>query len=316
MTSKISHSRKFMNTTITIDVIKSAQNSTIEINDAIELAYGEFDRIVKKFTRFNQDSELSNLNRNGGQWTGVSEEFVMLINKMLELSRQTDGAFDPTVIDFLETYGYDPNYDFSKLDNPDLDEMVEKMANTRPSWKEIEVNKAKNEVKLAKEQRIDLGGIGKGYAIDCAYEHLNKFDNFLIDGGGDIRCKGVNDKGEPWKLDLLHKNKVDESGNPEIIGQVKVSDMAIACSGSWARRVKQFHHILDPRTGAPVESMQTVYVSAPDATTADAWATALFVGGKKLLQKLPKKAGAILIDANNKAIITELFPQLITNQKI
>lgn len=297
-----------MNTTITIDVVKDAQHSTVEINDAIEQAFGEFDRIVKKFTRFNQDSELSNLNRNGGSWTGVSEEFVMLVNKMLNLSKATDGVFDPTVIDFLETYGYDPNYDFSKLNNPDLNTMVEKMAQSRPSWKEIEVNEQKNEVKLAAGQRIDLGGIGKGYAIDCAYNHLDKFENFLIDGGGDIRCKGKNDKGESWQLNLLHKNKTDESGNPEVIGQVNVSDIAIACSGSWARRVKQFHHILDPRTGAPVESMQTVYVSAPDATTADAWATALFVGGKDLLERLPKGAGAILIDANNRAIITETFP--------
>lgn len=345
MTSKISHAREFMKTTITIDVIKTEQHSTIEINDAIELAFGEFDRIVKKFTRFNQDSELSNLNRNGGTWTGVSEEFVMLIDKMLELSRATDGAFDPTVIDFLETYGYDPNYDFGKLDNPDLNNVVDKMAKTRPSWREIEVNAEKNEVKLATGQRIDLGGIGKGYAIDCAYRHLDKFESFLIDGGGDIRCKGTNDKGEPWQLNLLHKNKqaaknvdatkdvqtsgrenkaidgkieTDEHGKsdnensaPDVIGQVKVSDMAIACSGSWARRVKQFHHILDPKTGAPVESMQTVYVSAPDATTADAWATALFVGGKELLEKLPAGAGAILIDANNKAIITETFPKFI-----
>lgn len=320
MTSKISHARKFMNTTITIDVVKDEQHSTVEINDAIELAFGEFDRIVKKFTRFNQDSELSNLNRNGGNWTGVSEEFVMLVNKMLDLSKATDGAFDPTVIDFLETYGYDPNYDFSKLDNPDLNNMVEKMAKERPSWREIEVNEQENKVKLAAGQRIDLGGIGKGYAIDCAYDHLDKFENFLIDGGGDIRCKGLNDKGEPWQLNLLHKDKQkmvnpDASSNdqvesaPDIIGQVNVSNIAIACSGSWARRVKQFHHILDPKTGAPVESMQTVYVSAPDATTADAWATALFVGGKELLERLPEGAGAVLIDANNKAIITEKFPK-------
>lgn len=305
---KITKAQQFMNTTITITVIKTGDAKTVDINNAIAAAFGEFDRIVKKFTRFNQDSELSNLNRNSGNWTQVSAEFLMLIEKMLELSRATNGAFDPTVIDFLETYGYDSKYDFSKLDNPDLDKNVKHMAQTRPSWKQIEIDKSQNKVKLMPGQRIDLGGIGKGYAIDCAYAHLDKYADFLIDGGGDIRCKGLNDKNLPWQLELLHKNKLDESGKPEAIGVVNITDQAIACSGSWARRVKQFHHILDPQTGAPIESMQTVYVSAPDATTADSWATALFVGGTDLLANLEPDMGALLIDASNKAIITNQFP--------
>ncbi|MBL8015097.1 MAG: FAD:protein FMN transferase [Candidatus Doudnabacteria bacterium] len=314
-----------MKTTITITVVKHSEHSTVEVNDAITEAFGEFDRIVKQYTRFNENSELSNLNRRSGEWTTVTSEFLMLIKRMLEISAKSDGAFDPTVIDYLETYGYDPNYDFSKLDNPDLDNHVKKLAETRKSWKEIELNEAESSVKLAAGQRIDLGGIGKGYAIDCAYEKLNKYPDFLIDAGGDIRCKGLNDEGKPWKLNLLHKAK-DRSGdgqgdqnlkeslkNPNAgssIGYVEISDLAIACSGSWARRVKQFHHILDPRTGAPVESMQTVYVSATDATLADSWATALFVAGRDLLGKLPAEMGAILIDEHNKAIIAGSFPEL------
>ncbi|MCA9381292.1 FAD:protein FMN transferase, partial [Candidatus Dojkabacteria bacterium] len=99
MKHKIFHSRKFMNTDIDITVIQDGQ-STIEIAEAIESAYGEFERIVKKFTRFNEDSELSNLNRQSGKWVQVSEELVFLVSYMLNMSKKTDGAFDPTIIDF------------------------------------------------------------------------------------------------------------------------------------------------------------------------------------------------------------------------
>lgn len=303
---KLVRERQFMNTTISVQVVKAAELSTVEISDAIEAAFGEFDRIVKQYTRFNQDSELSNLNRRTGEWTEVNSEFFMLISKMLQMARATSGDFDPTVIDFLETYGYDANYDFSKLDKPDLDQSVKKLAQSRPSWRQIQLDEKGKRVKLAHGQRLDLGGIGKGYAIDCAAEKLKHTTNFLIDAGGDIRCSGVNMTGEPWKINLLHKQSEKAS---QVIGQIAVSDISVACSGSWARRVKQFHHILDPRTGAPVESMQTVYVSAPEATTADSWATALFVGGTDLLSRLPSGMGALLLDKDNKAIMAGEFPK-------
>ncbi len=281
----IERQKNFMNTVITIKVVRHDE-STVAISEAIENAFGEFDRIVKKYTRFNEDSELSNLNRMNGEWVKVSDEFFMLIKYMLTLAKKTKGAFDPTIIDFLEVYGYDKNYDFSKLDNPKLNEFVENIAKTRRSFKEIELDAKQKKVKLAKTQRIDLGGVGKGYAIDCAYEKLAEVaDNFLIDAGGDIRVKGKNDKGKWWRAGLLVK---DEKGETRNVGEVELKDEALACSGSWARRVKQFHHIIDPKSGKPVaKKYNTVFVQSPDAITADSWATALFVGDSALLKSIP-----------------------------
>jgi thiamine biosynthesis lipoprotein len=296
-----------MNTIITIVVAQAPGESTVDISDAIEAGFGEFDRVVKKFTRFNQDSELSNMNRNSGKWTNVSEELFMLVSRMLELSKATDGAFDPTIIDFLETYGYDPNYDFSKLDKPDLDKLVKKIASERKSWRDVELDSNNFGIKLAEGQRIDLGGIGKGYAIDLAMEKLKDFKNVLVDGGGDIRVKGVNEDGEPWKLGLKHKAAGQDT--PTIIGQITSTDLALASSGSWARKVKQFHHIINPATGEPADNLQTVFVTAPDATLADSWATALFVGGKELLTRLPEGMSAMLIDKENKAAVSTNFPE-------
>lgn len=291
-----------MNTVITLTVIKTPADRTAEITDAIEDGFGEFDRIVKQYTRFQPTSELSVMNANSGKWFEVTAEFFMLIEQMLKLSRETNGAFDPTVIDFLETYGYDPQYDFSKLDNPDLDNNVRQMATKRASWRDIELDKDNLRVKLHPGQRIDLGGIGKGYAIDCAYEKLNQFKNFLVDAGGDLRVKGHNEQGEPWQLGLVHNH----NDAKVTIGRVESTGIALASSGSWARKVRQFHHIIDPRTGRPTNTLKTAFVTAADAATADSWATAIFVD-PSLAETLPAGVEALLIDTQDQATSTAGF---------
>lgn len=278
--NKIERQREFMKTTITIKVVQN-EEKTIGINEAIELAYGEFDRIVKKYTRFDENSELSNLNRKSGKWVKVSDEFLFLIRYMLDLAKKTNGAFDPTIIDFLEVYGYDKNYDFSKLENPKLDSLVKNIQAKRNSWKAIEINIKDNKVKLAKGQRIDLGGVGKGYAIDKAFEQLERAaDNFLIDAGGDIRVKGKSSTQRNWVAGLRAQDS--KKNEPTLVGQLELkSGEALASSGSWARKIKQFHHIINPKTGSPViKDYSTVFVKGPSGIEADAWATALFVNSK------------------------------------
>lgn len=286
MLKVITKQKEFMKTTITIKVIQDSE-PTVLILDRIEEAFGEFDRIVKRYTRFDENSELSNLNRNSGSWVKVGNEFFELIEYMLSLAKKTEGAFDPTIIDFLEVYGYDKNYDFSKLDNPDLDKLVQKIRNERPSFKDIKLNEKTKEVKLVKGQRIDLGGIGKGYAIDCAFDKIYgenpTIKNFLIDAGGDIRASGINEKGEIWKVAL---RSLDENGEPQETGYVELDNEAIASSGSWARKVKQFHHLINPKTGIPENRYNTVYVQGKTGMESDSWATALFVGGEEMFKRL------------------------------
>jgi thiamine biosynthesis lipoprotein len=271
----IEREKNFMNTTITIKVVQHSEG-TIEINNSINEAFGEFDRIVTQYTRFNENSELSNLNRRSGEWTKVSDEFFSLIEIMLNIAKETNGAFDPTIIDFLEMYGYDKNYDFSKLEAKDLEVRIKKRAIERPKFSEIELNHETRSVKLAKDQRIDLGGIGKGYAIDCAFDQLKKVsENFLIDGGGDIRASGKNDKEEIWKVGMKALNEKKEV---ETFGMIELNNESLASSGSWARKVKNFHHLINPATGEPVKAdYNTVFVQAPTALLADSWATALFI---------------------------------------
>jgi thiamine biosynthesis lipoprotein len=275
MRNLIEQQKKFMNTIITIKVVQTDQR-TVQILDTINDAFFEFERIVEKYTRFNENSELTNLNRQAGKWVGVNKEFFYLVKFMLDMYRKTGGCFDPTVIDFLETYGYDPNYDFSKLSNPNLKKFVSKIAKNRIPFEKIEMDEKNLKIKLQKSQRLDLGGIGKGWAMDLAANKIKKISSdFLIDAGGDVIASGKNVELKPWNITLKSYKK--------IIGSINLNNQAIASSGNWARRVKHFHHLIDPVSGNPVKTKySTVFVLAKKALLADAWATALFVGGKKL----------------------------------
>lgn len=97
----------------------------------------------------------------------------------------------------------------------------------------------------------------------------------MIDAGGDLRASGKNEKGEFWKAGL---KALDEKGEPKLFGYLELNNESLASSGSWARRVKQFHHIIDTKTGEPVKrDYSTVFVKAKTAMESDSWATILFI---------------------------------------
>lgn len=273
-----------MNTTISIKAVQTTQ-STIQMQEAIHEALGEFQKVVDKFTRFNDNSELSNLNRNSGKWTKVSKELFKLIEFMLDMAKKTDGAFDPTVIDYLEEYGYDKDYNFSKLDNPKLQEKLNNLNKNRKSWAEIKLDDKRTKILLVNGQRLDLGGIGKGYAMDLARIKLTsrKIYDFFILGGGDLIANGLNLEGKEWTA-VLKSDKSD-------IGIIHLKNEALAASGSWARKVRQFHHLIDTKSGKPAErDYKTVFVKAKTAMIADAWATALFINADLDYKKYNLKA--------------------------
>jgi FAD:protein FMN transferase len=302
----IKFQRNFMNTTITIQVIADENDPTVEVQNAIELAFGEFDRIVKTYTRFNETSELAKLNQQGGKWVEVSQEFLHLIKFMLQLARTTNGAFDPTIIDLLEAYGYSAKYDFAeKLADPELAQKIQSLIATRPSWDDIELDEVNLKVKLAPKQRLDLGSVGKGYAIDCAWERLKNHANFLIDAGGDIRVQGSNLEGNPWQLGLKHKQG-DQEG---YLGKVELASGSLCSSGSWARKIGQFHHIINPTTGKPENNVATTYTYAPTAFAADGWSTPLFLTAD--LNILPKEVAGVIITSEQKLAKSENFPEVL-----
>jgi thiamine biosynthesis lipoprotein len=219
------------------------------------------------------------------------------------LRKETDGVFDLSVKSILESWGYDENYSFEEHGEGELGS-VEFSDDGR--------------VKLSAE--IDLGGIGKGYAVDEMADILKDFSShYFINAGGDIFAKGLNEKGEKWKVYFEHPS------DPEaVIGFVDIDEngMGLACTSPSKRKWKEKHHLVDPLTKQPADKMLAVYTQVGDSQSeagslADAYSTALFVMGydvaRKKLLELPVEA--MLIDVSGAIYRTEGFRGELFTQK-
>lgn len=294
---KFEQEEVFMNTRINIQVFSDL--GTVKTKEKLQEAFRCFDYVVKKYTRFDPKSELSKLNNSGGMPHKVSKELFELIEYMLELAKETNGAYDPTIIDLLESYGYKADSDFTELDDPKLYENIQKLIKARPSPSEIKLDKKNLTLTLAKRQRIDLGSIGKGYAIDLAYEKLKDTHSFMINAGGDIRVKGPKPDGNPWTISLYYAQLPNKKLHKDMtLGNVELNQGSICGSGGWARKVRYFHHLLNPKTGIPINEISQTYVQAPTAMEADAWATVLFVTGKAGLKLIKNPIKGIIVNSS------------------
>ncbi|RMD77060.1 FAD:protein FMN transferase [Candidatus Dojkabacteria bacterium] len=280
---KFSQSRQMMGTDIILDIYYQ-QKETVLFLDLFEECFSEFNRIVKKFTRFDNSSELSNLNANSGKFVKVTDEFYNLLFYAYKLHVKTNGLFDPSVIDYLEIIGYGiggkgkTEHNFCSDD--EIINRLKERSLCRPKFAKTIFDERRKAVKLPEGCRIDLGAIGKGYAIDCAHAKiLNTCQNrniaFLINAGGDIRVHSSSIKSH-WVIELKTKEKV--------LGYTQLqADKSICSSGSWVRKIGKFHHIINPTDGMSINKYTTSFCKADNAITADTWATILFLGGEKFV---------------------------------
>lgn len=287
-----------MNTIIRITLF--SDKSTIYTQQKIQDAFGCFDQVVKKYTRFSPKSELSMLNNSGGKPIKVSQELFNLIEYMLSLAHLTNGSYDPTIIDLLETYGYDQKSSFENLEDPKLYDKIQELINIRPHFSSIKLNKKNSTIELARKQRLDLGSVGKGYAIDLAYNELSEFPAFMINAGGDIRVKGPKSDGEKWEIGLQKSQAPNKSvPKDELIGKIQMNEGSLCGSGGWARRVRFFHHLLNPKTGMPINTISQTFTYAKTAMEADAWATILFTLGAEGLKLLEDQRISGMVVSND-----------------
>lgn len=267
----------------------------VEANTLLQKAEQEFYRIAKTYTRFADDSELSKVNKAGGGL--LSQEFGKLVKQMLEMAEFSNGAFDPTVIDLLELNGYKSSFDAAKIiQNRKIPVDIARYLKKRPSWKQIRLSAAYNkadkndlgssnnqyQLQLVEGQRLDLGSIGKGYAIAQAAKILAAGSNrFLINAGGDVYARG-----QGWTVDL--EVKTTETTFLQLA--LAEAGQAVAASGSWARQAGSFHHLLNPTTGLPTRPVQSFCIG-PDPTLADCLATVLCVTGKHYIDLIKQQYG-------------------------
>ena len=219
-----------------------------------------------------------------------------LIQASQELSEKSDYLFNPAIGHLINLWGFQDDQPSCK--KPPESTEIEDLVLANPQVSDISIDGFQVSSKNDKV-KLDFGAIGKGYGIDMAIKRLRelKVENAVINAGGDIRAIGSRD-GHPWRI------AIRGASGSGIAGLVPVKgDESIFTSGNYERNFtwqgKIYHHIIDPRTGWPAEGSASITVLHPDATTADAAATALFVAGPDEWHAVAKKMGirfVMLID--------------------
>ena len=251
--------------------------------DVAERAAGEafdsFRRVNSIMNTYDRDSELSQLCATRG-WIRVSDDLFTVLQAARHYNAISDGAFDVTVGPMVRLW----RRSFRQRELPTerrIEEAKQLVGNHL--W---EMDKCTKSVRLLKEGMVfDLSAIAKGYAVDRAFEIIQRhgITSVLVDAGGDFSIGAAPPNTEGWRI-----AKNDET--------VLMQNTAMATSGGQFQYVDidgvRYLHIVDPKTGLGMTSAKTVHIIAPTAMEADALATAVFVlgreRGKALIATLPK----------------------------
>lgn len=260
--------------------------------DAATAALKEAEKALRDVDRemstYISSSGLSRLNGSTpGEPVFLAADILAVLNLSRQFTDLTGGAFDPT---------YSPIFACWKRSGrqgrlPTPEELA--AADEASGWRQFEIQHDAV-LRLHEGARIDLGGIAKGWAVDRAIGAMRRAGvvGALVDVGGDMRCFGDNGREQPWRIGIENPFDPDSGG---LMGTLVVTDAAVCTSGNYRRFSeidgKRYSHIVDPRTGRPVDAAPSVTVIAPSAAAADAWATALSVLGTDGLGLIPKDKG-------------------------
>jgi len=269
-----------------------------------------FHKVEARFSRFRAGSELAQLNLASGQVASVSPDLAELVELALAAARASDGIFDPTVIGALEAAGYERSIERIRRDGPHPPRRVA----PRPGrWKQVAIDPARGTVRLPAGVRLDLGGIGKGWAADRAGTMLQVLGAGMVNAGGDIRAWGHQPglpSGQGWLVSVDHP---EQPGTD--VAWLRVHDGAVATSSVTARRWAGGHHLIDPRTARPADTdLLSVTALAPTVVQAEVAAkVALILGREAGLEWLAQQSGveAVLIDGTGKVFGTVGIRQVL-----
>ncbi|MDJ0839755.1 MAG: FAD:protein FMN transferase [Acidobacteriota bacterium] len=231
----------------------------------------------------------------------VSEATAAVVAAALDLHAKTRGALDPTISPLIELWGFGTH---ERLQFPEPGSIEEALARGGMQRLSISDNSL---IKNLPELTVNLSAIAKGYAVDRVASRLEEsgFTNYLVNIGGEVRVKGVNPQGDPWRMAVEKPNY--EKGR-EVYGVFDLKDRAMATSGDYriyfTHEGKQYSHIIDPRNGYPVtHGIASASVIADDCMTADGLATALLVltpeEGLEVIEDLPGVECLILVRDGN-----------------
>ena len=253
--------------------------SETHANECIDAVMAEMHRIDDLMSHYKPDSQLSKINQHATEApVQVDKELFDLIKLSTHYSEITDGAFDIT----YASVGY--LYNYPEHIRPTEEQI--KAALPAVNWRNMKFNEADHSVFFEhKGMRIDLGGIGKGYAVDKGIEILQKrgVQHAVVTAGGDTRIIGDR-MGRDWLVAIRHPDDATK-----VVTRIPLSNAAVSTSGDYERYFDEngvrYHHIIDPHTGHSASKVRSATVIGPTATQTDGMSkTAFVLGPEKALE--------------------------------
>lgn len=290
---KYSATKIMMTTVVTVTLYGGSE-------EILEGAIGLCESYEKLFSRTVPSSDISNINESGGAATAVSPDTAELINKGLEISLRSGGAFDITVLPL--SLLWDVQHSAAPPDDASVKDALKTVG-----FENVSVNG--NEVTLKNDASIDLGGIAKGYIADKVAEYLRSegVKSAVINLGGNVVVLGEK-SGKPYTVGI----QKPFAGQGEAMLTLALSDKTAVTSGIYERYFeydgKIYHHIIDPATGKPSESdVASVTVICDSSCIADGLSTACLVLGMEKSAELLKSYGAeaVFINRNSEYSVTD-----------
>lgn len=263
---------------------------------AVDAAMEEVKRLDGLLSTGSPSSEVSRLNAAGTLL--VSEDTAELFSAGLKLYEKTGGLFDFTIYPVMELWGF-PTKEFRVPGEEEIREALKlvdasqtEIRTEEPSSSEAQTDSAGGDtdtmegkgirVTLGPGQQADFGGIAKGYTSARVMEIFREYGigSGLVSLGGNIQALGVKTDGSRWNIGI----RDPQGEQSDYIAVASVADCAVVTSGGYERYFeengKRYIHIIDPRTGRPVEGdLASVTIFSADGTMADAMSTSLYIMG-------------------------------------
>jgi len=257
--------------------IRACGTAAAAVTAVVGEALDEIERVDRLMSHYRRDSPLSRLNREAANGpVEVEPELLDLLAECLRWSRESDGAFDVTVGPLMKAWGF--FRDEGRV--PGDDELARALEVV--GYRHVVLDRAAGTVRFDRRAvELDLGGIGKGYAVDRAVEVLRRrgIASALVNlGGSSVYALGAPPGREAWEVGVADPTSPEKTART-----VRLRDRALSVSGGYERFFERdgvtYSHIMDPRTGRPVQGVLSVAVLSDSATDGDALDNVLLVEG-------------------------------------
>jgi FAD:protein FMN transferase len=306
----VTQSRVAMGSLLTVSVWTADKPAA---QAAIAAVFGEFDRLEDLMSTWRAGSDVLRLNAAAGKGpVKLSAEVIEVLALARHYSELSDGKFDVTFAALSGLWRFDHDQDGVVPDPVAVAARLPLIG-----WQDLVVDAGAGTAELRRKgMSVNLGGIGKGYAVDHASAILRRhgFEDFLVQAGGDLYVGG-HPQGRKWRLGIQDPRGPGDTP----FALLALSNATFSTSGDYERFFmkdgRRYHHIIDPATGQPAMASRSVTLVTSKAVAADALAKAVFIlgpeAGLRLIERLPDVEGVIVGAHNEVAVSSGLKGRLV-----